>query len=109
VRLVCPLCRTEVVRDAEPEPGTCPGCGALVRGGGDDPLAGVGLALAQLGGDPDDAPALASALFAIPPGDPRADVLAVTSDEREGFYRWWVVVREEDDAAALAALEALAG
>lgn len=97
------------MRDAEPEPGTCPGCGALVRGGGDDPIEGVALALAQLGGDPDDAPVLARALFAIPSRDSRAESLAVTSDERAGFYRWWVFVRAEDEPAALAALEALAG
>lgn len=100
-RLVCPLCRTEVVAAGEPEPGACPGCGALVRGGGDDPLSGVALALVQLGADGELAPPVADALFRLSPDDPRSSETTVASDEREGFYRWWVFVRADDDASAI--------
>lgn len=108
MRLECPLCRTEVVRDREPDPDqTCPGCGALVRGGGDSAPEGVALALTQMGGDPTEATAITQALFSIPPADELAEELNIASDERDGFYRWWVFVRAPDEQAAAERLEAL--
>ncbi len=104
MRLDCPLCRADVARGAEPAPGACPGCGALVRGGGEDPVGGVAAALSQLGLPDAPAPALAQALFRLTPAVPRGRVMAVTSDVREDFYRWWVFVLAPDDAAAGAAL-----
>jgi len=47
------------------------------------------------------------ALFALAPEDPRARRAGITSDRREGFYRWWVFVREDPDGAAATFAEAL--
>jgi hypothetical protein len=47
-----------------------------------------------------DADAVARALFALAPDDPRARRAGITSDRREGFYRWWVFVREDPDGVA---------
>jgi len=107
VRLDCPLCRADVAGGEEPAPGVCPGCGALVRGGGDDPVGGVALALTQLGRPDAPARAVAQSLFGLTPAEPRGRLMAVTSDVRDDFYRWWVFVRARDDAAAGEALMAL--
>jgi hypothetical protein len=50
---------------------------------------------------------LVRALFALAPEDPRARRAGITSDRREGFYRWWVFVREDPDGAAATFVEAL--
>ena len=57
------------------------------------------------GPDPDE---LALALFALAPDDPRAARANLTSDRRDGFYRWWLFVREDPDGAAAALAEVLA-
>jgi hypothetical protein len=93
VRLVCPLCGTVVVDAGEPAPGACPGCGALYAGGGEGPPAGVAAALAHWGVDGIPADALALALFEAEPPPAPAPGAAITSDERDGFYLWWVFVR----------------
>lgn len=99
VRLVCPLCGTVVSDGPEPEPGACPRCGARYAGGAGDVPGAVAEALAHLGaaGLPPDA--LARRLFEIEPPDPRAERVAITSDRRTGFYRWWLFVQAEDDEA----------
>lgn len=97
VELVCPLCAADVTGGAEPAPGACPGCGARYAGGGDSAPEGVALALAQwdLADLPSDA--VARRLFEVEPAPAPAPTAAITSDRREGFYRWWVFVRPGDD------------
>jgi len=103
VTLVCPLCRSVVVEGAEPAGGTCPGCGATYGGGGDDARGGVAAALAEWGITSVDAGRAADGLFRLMPDDPRNARVTVTSDRRDGFYRWWVFVAAGEDAAALLA------
>ena len=93
VRLECPLCGTTVVDGPEPEPGTCPSCGAAYAGGGESPPAAAQAALAAWGIEGVDAGALARRLFEVEPAPPPAPTAAITSDRREGFYRWWLFVR----------------
>jgi hypothetical protein len=100
VRLECPLCGAVVVDGPEPEPGSCPGCRARYAGGADDAPGTVARALDQLGVEGLGAAELASGLFALDPDDPLALQVAITSDRREGFYRWWLFVREDGDTAA---------
>ena len=94
VRRVCPLCGATVADGAEPRPGACPGCGALFAGGGESPRDAVGLALSAWGlaGLPDDA--LATRLFETDPAPAPRPAAAITSDRRDGFYRWWLFVRQ---------------
>ena len=84
--LICPLDGTVVADEAEPAPGTCPGCGAVFAGGGTSPPEAVARALADWGVEGD-------------PGDPPAPALAITSDRRDGFYLWWVFARGGPAAA----------
>lgn len=76
---------------AEPVPATCAGCGAVYDGGGASPLDAVTAALGawDLGDDP---ATYLDELFRVDPDDPNARA-AIASDEREGFYRWWVFRR----------------
>ena len=101
-QLICPLCRTVVVDGSEPAPGLCPGCGARYAGGGGDARAGVAAALAWWGLSGLDPDAVSGGLFRILPDDPFGREVTVTSDRRDGFYRWWVFVAA--DAAPGAAL-----
>lgn len=98
-RLVCPLCGTVAVDGAEPAPGDCPGCGAAYAGGGESPPAAVEAALAEWGVDGPDPRALARRLFEVDPAPAPEPTAAVTSDERDGFYLWWVFVRPGREAA----------
>lgn len=106
MRLVCPLCGTTVSDGPEPSAGACPGCGARYAGGEGDVPGAVARALSELGADDLPADAIARRLFEIEPPDPLAERLAITSDRRPGFYRWWLFVRAGVDGphAALAAL-----
>jgi hypothetical protein len=84
-----------VVSDgSEPVAGRCPKCGAQYLGGADSPPATVARALADLGlsGDGEQ---VARVLFV---SDLRADGIAITSDTRDGFYRWWLFVAAGDRA-----------
>ena len=89
-----------VVDGPEPEPGSCPGCRARYAGGGDSAPSTVERALAQLGVEGLAPDALARGLFELDPDDPLALQVAITSDRRDGFYRWWLFVREDGDSAA---------
>lgn len=101
-RLVCPLCETVVVDGAPPRPGSCPGCGARIEGDAESAPEAVAAALAALGVDGALADPLAHALFTVPPERGRRLGLAITSDARAGFYRWWVFLGPGGDPAALA-------
>lgn len=91
MRLDCPLCGAICADGAEPAPGLCPGCGAAFVGGSERPDSAAAAALEALGREGGDPMRLAAALFA----EDRDDV-AVTSDRRDGFYRWWVFVADSD-------------
>jgi hypothetical protein len=103
VSLVCPLCRAVVVEGAEPAGGRCPGCGATYAGGGDDARGGVAAALEGWGITDLDAGRAADGLFRLLPDDPLGARVTVTSDRRDGFYRWWVFVAAGDDPATVLA------
>jgi hypothetical protein len=92
-RLVCPLCGTVVVDGGEPSPGACAGCGSAYAGGGESPPAAVEAATARWGVEGLDAQALAQRLFEVDPPPAPAPAAAITSDQRDDFYRWWVFVR----------------
>lgn len=95
-----------MVDGAEPAGGACPSCGARYAGGGESVPEGVALALVawDLGDLPADA--VARRLFEVEPAPAPAPAAAVTSDRRDGFYRWWVFVREggSDPRAVLGGL-----
>ena len=90
VRLECPLCRTVVTDGPEPVPGSCPGCGATFAGAGESPPAAVAAFLAAVGEEGLSADGIARGLFEIDPDGDLGRLVAVTSDERTGFYLWWV-------------------
>jgi hypothetical protein len=90
--LICPLCRALVIDGAEPTPGTCSGCGARYAGGGDDVRGAVAAALEWWEAGDLDAARVSGGLFRILPGDPLGGIVTVTSDRRDGYYRWWVFV-----------------
>lgn len=96
VRLDCPLCGATVADGpGEPAPGACPVCGAEYAGGGDSPPEAVAAAMDRWAVGGVAADALARALFALAAGDPRGTRVAITSDRRDGFYRWWLFVRAD--------------
>ena len=75
---------------SEPRPGRCPGCGAAYHGGAETAQGAVEALLRAAGVDDVGPEALTRALFEIAPDAPLAARIAVTSDRRDGFYRWWV-------------------
>lgn len=97
IRLDCPFCGHVIVDGEEvPEEGTCGGCGACFTGGGDSAPDGVSRALARWGRPEVDAMRLARQAFEWDPSDPATPV-AVVSDQRDTFYRWWMFVRQGSD------------
>lgn len=105
--LDCPLCGA-VVADGVDDivPGACPGCAARFEGGEGDVPGSVAIALMALGaGDLDVAP-VANAIFRLTPAESADRGVAITSDSRDDFYRWWLFVRAGDagPAAVLAEL-----
>jgi hypothetical protein len=109
MRLVCPLCGAVVADGAEPASGACPSCGAAVAGGGESPQEGVHLALERWALADLPAEALAQRLFETEPAAAPAPAAAITSDERAGFYRWWVFVREGGGSRRTVLEDLLAG
>lgn len=99
-RLVCPLCGTVVVDDSEPAPGACAGCGAVFAGGGESPPSAAGLALEHWGVEGIDAGVLALRLFETDPPPAPEPAAAITSDQRDDFYRWWLFVRPGEGGVA---------
>ncbi len=89
---------------ADISPGTCPGCGARYEGGQASAPDSVRTALAAFGADTLDAMAVTSALFACTPAESAARGVAITSDQRDGFYCWWLFAREEGDCDVVATL-----
>ncbi|HMN97776.1 MAG TPA: hypothetical protein PKD59_00015 [Miltoncostaeaceae bacterium] len=108
-RLVCPLCGTVAVDGAEPAAGECPGCGARYAGGAATPLEAVQAALAHWGLGGRDAAALARRMFEVEPPPGPSPAAAITSDQRDGFYLWWVFARGATPEAAFDALVAGGG
>lgn len=102
VRLDCPLCGATVSDGPPPQPGSCPRCGARYLGDADavpDAAAAL-LAAAGPGVGHVDAAALARRLFELDPDGPVSRAVAVTSDRRDGFYRWWIFLRRDLDPEA---------
>ena len=102
-QLVCPFCRAIVVDGVEPAPGTCAGCGARFAGGGDDARAGVVAALAWWHITDLDGARVSEGLFRVLPSDRLNGLASVTSDRRDGFYRWWVFVAAAAEPATVLA------
>ena len=107
-RLACPLCGA-VVADGVDHivPGTCQGCGARYEGGEASAADAVRTAVAALAGDQLDPAEVTDAVFRLTPADSAERGVAITSDERDGFYCWWLFVRAGDSGDAPAVLAAL--
>ena len=97
VRLVCPLCTEQVSAGAPPEPGHCPHCHARFEGDGESAPEAVALALEAFGLEDMAAGDVATALFTVTPQRAREIGFSIASDERDGFYRWWVFLRDGAD------------
>lgn len=108
--LVCPLCGATVHEGGEPAPGACGTCGAVYGGGGDHPVTACEAVIAQWGAQGRlDARTLATGLFVLDADEPLSRRVAVTSDRRQGFYRWWVFAAPGEDRAAVLAEAAARG
>jgi hypothetical protein len=93
-RLDCPLCGAVVVEGADDiAPGACPGCGARYEGGEGSAPDAVAAALVALGATDLDPAVVTDAVFRLSPADSAERGVAITSDERDDFYRWWLFVR----------------
>lgn len=93
-RLICPLCTTLVMDGADDiTPGACPSCGARYEGGEGDAPGAVAAALRGFEADDLDARAVLDAAFRLTPAQSVDLGVAVTSDARDAFYRWWLFVR----------------
>lgn len=107
-RLACPLCGAVVAEGvAHIAPGTCPGCGARFEGGEAQAADAVRVAVAALGGQHLDPAAVTDAVFRLTPEGSARSGVAITSDEREGFYCWWLFVRPAAGGDAAATVGAL--
>jgi hypothetical protein len=106
VRLDCPLCGA-VVADGVDEvtPGACSGCGARYEGGDGDVPGAVATALGGFGAAHLDATHVATAIFRLTPDQSVERGVAITSDSRDDFYRWWMFVRAPEDGHAAAVAE----
>ncbi len=104
-RLDCPLCGATVAEGVEEiTPGACPSCGAGYEGGNASAPDAVRTALMGFGAGSLDPVAVTDAVFRLTPADARERGVAITSDERDGFYRWWLFVRSGDDGGPAAVL-----
>lgn len=107
-RLDCPLCGAVVVEGVDDiAPGSCPGCGARYEGGEGSAPDAVTTALAAFGAGALDAARVTDAVFRLTPGDSDERGVAITSDARDDFYRWWLFVRPGPGGDLLAVLAAL--
>jgi hypothetical protein len=79
-----------------PPPGRCPGCGARFAGDAERPEDAAAALLAELAVEGVAADPLARRLFEMGGDDPLTALAGITSDRREGFYRWWAFVRPAD-------------
>jgi hypothetical protein len=96
IRLECPLCGALVSEGSRaPAPGRCPGCEARFASDAERPEVAVAALLAKLGLDDVPAERLTRRLFELPSHHALAGQAEVTSDRREGFYRWWAFARED--------------
>lgn len=107
-RLECPLCSAVVVEGVDDiAPGACPGCGARYEGGEGSAPDAVRVAVGAFGATDLDPVTVTDAVFRLTPAESVARGLAITSDERDDFYRWWLFVRpgEHGDVRAVLAGE----
>lgn len=95
VRLLCPLCGHVVVDGPDPVPGVCAGCGARFEGNAETSHGAVEALLSATSQTDIDADALTRALFDLDPASDLARNVAIASDERQGFYNWWVFFRTD--------------
>jgi hypothetical protein len=93
-RLVCPLCEAVVSEGQPPVPGTCPSCHARYVGDAESAPAAVEQGLKDLSVEGLTPSEVANALFVVPSDRCRELGVSITSDERAGFYRWWLFISE---------------
>lgn len=106
-RLECPLCAAVVVEGADDiMPGACPGCGARYEGGEGSAPDAVRAAVAAFGATDLDPAAVTDAVFRLTPAQSAERGVAITSDERDDFYRWWLFVRPGGGGDAITTLAA---
>lgn len=98
--LTCPLCHGRAAEGAEIAAARCPSCGARFAGGTEDPPTAVAAASESWTIETPDARLVADGLFRLAPDEPLLERLGITTDRRDGFYRWWVFVAEGADPAA---------
>jgi hypothetical protein len=78
-------------------PGVCQGCGARFEGNAETSQGAVEALLQATSQAADiDAGALTRAFFEIDPESELARNVAIASDERQGFYNWWVFIRTDE-------------
>jgi hypothetical protein len=107
-RLDCPLCGAVVAEAvADIAPGMCPGCGARYEGGEGSAPDAVRTALLGFGADALDPAAVTDAVFRLTPADSAGKGVAITSDERDDFYRWWLFVRPGDGGDPVAVISGI--
>lgn len=106
-RLECPLCAAVVAEGvADIAPGACPGCGARYEGGEGSAPDAVRVAVEAFGATDLDPVMVTDRVFRLTPAQSAEQGIAITSDERDDFYRWWMFVRPGDDGDVLAVLAA---
>lgn len=107
-RLDCPLCGAVVVDGVDDiAPGACPQCGARYEGGEGSAPDAVAAALTAFGADALDPAHVTDAVFRLSPAESTACGVAITSDARDDFYRWWLFVRTGSDGDPVAVLASL--
>ena len=107
-RLDCPLCGAVVVDGVDDiAPGACSGCGARYEGGEGSAPDAVGAALTAFGADALDPAHVTDAVFRLTPAESAERGVAITSDARDDFYRWWLFVRTGPDGDPVAVLASL--
>lgn len=107
VRLECPLCSAVVAEGVDDiAPGACPGCGARYEGGEGSAPDAVRTAVEAFGATQLDPVTVTDRVFRLTPAESIERGLAITSDERDDFYRWWLFVRPGEHGDVLAVLTA---
>lgn len=108
-RLECPLCSAVVAEGvSDIAPGACPGCGARYEGGEGSAPDAVRAAVAAFGAAHLDPGAVTDAVFRLTPAQSAERGVAITSDERDDFYRWWLFVRPDASGDVIRVIEGVA-
>jgi hypothetical protein len=89
-------------------PGACPQCAARYEGGEGSAPDAVRAAVAAFGATDLDPVAVTDAVFRLTPAQSAEQGVAITSDERDDFYRWWLFVRPDASGDVIRVIEGVA-